>query len=320
MRSLHSKAEILHRQQTFTSFQTAVESQKLAVAQVLSSHRESLDDLIQTMESLKLEVNNSRRATEEKESKLSGEREAKTESLIAEYFAAEEEIEELKSLCEEMKLTNETGEELLKALTEEKELRGNLESRAKELEELKREVQEQETESQAARRELEGKTEERRQRLQTIRRRKSQMAVKLAETEAATLRKKQELARLSGLADLDKVQLREEQEKERKVKENCQKLAEMIKIEAEKKPSVKEEPNHSISEPSKDDIKPLEVAVEEFDEEAVNKMRQEVRQAREMVRRATRHKEMLRELYEERNKNNKHADKSFAELRGEYIR
>ena len=229
MRSLHSEADILHRQQTFTSLQTAVESQKLAVAQVLSSHRESLDDLIQTMESLKLELNNSRRATEEKESKLSGEREAKTESLIAEYFAAEEEIEELKSLCEEMKLTNETGEELLKALTEEKELRGNLESRAKELEELKREVQEQETESQAARRELEGKTEERRQRLQTIRRRKSQMAVKLAETEAATLRKKQELARLSGLADLDKVQLREEQEKERKVKENCKELAELKK-------------------------------------------------------------------------------------------
>ena len=82
----------------------------------------------------------------------------------------------------------------------------------------------------------------------------------------------------------------------------------------------KEEPNHSISEPSKDDIKPLEVAEEEYDEEVVNKMRQEVKQAREMVRRATRHKEMLRELYEERNKNKKHADKSFAELRGEYIR
>ena len=177
--------------------------------------------------------------------------------------AAEEEIEEFKSLLEESKLANEeTGEEVSKAIAEEKELKGSLESRAKQLEEMKREVQEQETESQAARREL---------------------VVKLTENlfgvvEAATLRKKQELARLSGLAF------------------------------------------HSISEPSKDDIKPLEVAEEEYDEEAINKMRQEVRQAREMVRRATRHKEMLRELYEERNKNNKHADKSFAELRGEYIR
>ena len=180
-----------------------------------------------------------------------------------ELEAAEEEIEEFKSLLEESKLANEEiGKEVSKAIAEEKELKGSLESRAKQLEELKREVQEQETESQAARREL---------------------VVKLTENlfgvvEAATLRKKQELARLSGLAF------------------------------------------HSISEPSKDDIKPLEVAEEEYDEEAINKMRQEVRQAREMVRRATHHKEMLRELYEERNKNNKHADKSFAELRGEYIR
>ena len=180
-----------------------------------------------------------------------------------ELEAAEEEIEEFKSLLEESKLANEEiGKEVSKAIAEEKELKGSLESRAKQLEEMKREVQEQETESQAARREL---------------------VVKLTENlfgvvEAATLRKKQELARLSGLAF------------------------------------------HSISEPSKDDIKPLEVAEEEYDEEAINKMRQEVRQAREMVRRATRHKEMLRELYEERNKNNKHADKSFAELRGEYIR
>ena len=180
-----------------------------------------------------------------------------------ELEAAEEEIEEFKSLLEESKLANEEiGKEVSKAIAEEKELKGSLESRAKQLEEMKREVQEQETESQAARREL---------------------VVKLTENlfgvvEAATLRKKQELARLSGLAF------------------------------------------HSISEPSKDDIKPLEVAEEEYDEEAINKMRQEVRQAREMVRRATHHKEMLRELYEERNKNNKHADKSFAELRGEYIR
>ena len=177
--------------------------------------------------------------------------------------AAEEEIEEFKSLLEESKLANEEiGKEVTKAIAEETELKGSLEYRAKQLEEMKREVQEQETESQAARREL---------------------VVKLTENlfgvvEAATLRKKQELARLSGLAF------------------------------------------HSISEPSKDDIKPLEVAEEEYDEEVVNKMRQEVRQAREMVRRATRHKEMLRELYEERNKNKKHADKSFAELRGEYIR
>ena len=212
--------------------------------------------------------------------------------------AAEEEIEEFKSLLEESKLANEEiGKEVTKAIAEEKELKGSLESRAKQLEEMKREVQEQETESQAARREL---------------------VVKLTENlfgvvEAATLRKKQELARLSGLADLDKVQLRDEQEKERKVKENLDRL--QLREEKEK-----EEPNHSISEPSKDDIKPLEVAEEEYDEEVVNKMRQEVRQAREMVRRATRHKEMLRELYEERNKNNKHADKSFAELRGEYIR
>ena len=105
MRIDHSEAEILHHQQTFTKFLAAVDSKKLAMAQVLRSPGKSFDDLIQTMERLKLEVNNSRRATEEKESKLSGEREAKTESLIAEYFAAEEEIEEFKSLCEEMKLT-----------------------------------------------------------------------------------------------------------------------------------------------------------------------------------------------------------------------
>ena len=112
--------------------------------------------------------------------------------------AAEEEIEEFKSLLEESKLANEEiGKEVTKAIAEEKELKGSLESRAKQLEEMKREVQEQETESQAARREL---------------------VVKLTENlfgvvEAATLRKKQELARLSGLADLDKVQLREEQER-----------------------------------------------------------------------------------------------------------
>ena len=228
----HSEAEILHHQQTFTKFLAAVDSKKLAMAQVLRSPGKSFDDLIQTMERLKLEVNNSRRAAEEKESKLSGEREAKMESLIEEYQAAEEEIEELKSLLEESKLANEeTGEEVSKAIAEEKELKGSLESRAKQLEELKREVQEQETESQAARKELEGKTEEGRKRLQTVRREKSQMAVKLAETEAATLRKKQELARLSGLAHLDKVQLREEQETERKVKENCKELAEQTKIE-----------------------------------------------------------------------------------------
>ena len=219
MRIDHSEAEILHHQQTFTKFLAAVDSKKLAMAQVLRSPGKSFDDLIQTMERLKLEVNNSRRAAEEKESKLSGEREAKMESLIEEYQAAEEEIEELKSLLEESKLENEeTGEEVSKAIAEEKELKGSLESRAKQLEEMKREVQEQETESQAARREL---------------------VVKLTENlfgvvEAATLRKKQELARLSGLADLDKVQLRDEQEKERKVKENCKELAEQTKIEVEK--------------------------------------------------------------------------------------
>ena len=279
MRIDHSEAEILHHQQTFTKFLAAVDSKKLAMAQVLRSPGKSFDDLIQTMERLKLEVNNSRRAAEEKESKLSGEREAKMESLIEEYQAAEEEIEELKSLLQESKLANEeTGEEVSKAIAEEKELKGSLESRYKQQEEMKR--------------------------LQTI-------SYKLAVNEAAIL-SWQELASPDLLTSL-KVQLMEEQEKERKVKENLDRL--QLREEKEK-----EEPNHSISEPSKDDIKPLEVAEEEYDEEVVNKMRQEVRQAREMVRRATRHKEMLRELYEERNKNNKHADKSFAELRGEYIR
>jgi len=93
---------------------------------------------------------------------------------------------------------------------------------------------------------------------------------------------------------------------------------ENIKLEEEENTKLEENVEKVAEEKKDEDIKRDENVVE--DEEVRRKVKNELRQAREKLRRARSHKEILEEIYEDKNKNDQHSGSSFEVLREEYVR